>query len=256
MRQLNESTDEYLHSLQQLKTKCLKSNLNSALVNKILKVAATWQNCFSPDSTTSSQQVESKKLVWVTPFTKFISFNKTEKKLIPSAVIIYKSPPTFCEILTNYQYIAHNTTKVDDHNGISQPCDQCSLCGKHGNNPNMVISTSFITTENNKKLFLTQHFTCDNYGIYAVQCKLCHQIYIGQTKNKFSIRSTNHRTFWKNNNTQNHTDKAALLLHFHNHHKNFISSHPDISECYHVIFCRNLDITITLILAKANGSKN
>ena len=46
----------------------------------------------------------------------------------------------------------------------------------------MVISTSFITTENNKKLFLTQRLTCDNYEIYAAQCKLCHQIYVGQTQ--------------------------------------------------------------------------
>ena len=62
MRQLNESTDEYLRSLQQLKTKCLKSNFNLALVSKILKIATTWQNRFSPDNTTSSQQVKSKNL--------------------------------------------------------------------------------------------------------------------------------------------------------------------------------------------------
>ena len=63
MRRLNESTDEYLHSLYQLKIKCLKSNFNLALVNKILKIATTWQNRFGPDSTTRSQQVEPKKLV-------------------------------------------------------------------------------------------------------------------------------------------------------------------------------------------------
>ena len=120
MRRLDESTDEYLNSLQQLKTKCLKSNFNCSLVNKIFKIATTWQSRFSPDSTTSSQQVKSKKLVWATPFTKFLSFNKTETKLIPSASVIYKNPPTFREIPTNYQYIAHNTTKDDDHSGISQ----------------------------------------------------------------------------------------------------------------------------------------
>ena len=149
MRRLNKSTDEYLHSLQQLKTKCLKSNFNLALVKKILKIATIWQNHFSPSSTTSSQQVESKKLVRATLFTKFIYSDKTEKKLISSSLVICKNPPTFREILTNYQCIAHNSTKDDDHNGISQPCK----CGKHGNNPNMVISTSFITTENNKNGF-------------------------------------------------------------------------------------------------------
>ena len=126
----------------------------------------------------------------------------------------------------------------------------------------MVISTSFITTENNKKLFLTQRLTCDNYVIYAAQCKLCHQIYVGQTKNKFSIGWTNHRTFWKNSNTQNHTDKTALLVHFHNYHKNFISSHPDISECYHVIFLQkpryyhDLDISESKWIKKLKATIN
>ena len=112
MRRLNKSTDEYLHSLQQLKTKCLKSNFNLALVNKILKIATIWQNHFSPSSTTSSQQVESKKLVWATLFTKFIYSDKTEKKLISSSLVIYKNPPTFREILTNYQCIAHNPPRT------------------------------------------------------------------------------------------------------------------------------------------------
>ena len=126
----------------------------------------------------------------------------------------------------------------------------------------MVISTSFITTENNKKIFLTQRLTCDNYGIYAAQCKLCHQIYVGQTNNKFLIRWTNCRTFWKNNNTQNHTDKAALPLHFRNHHKNFISSHPDISECHHVIFLQepryyhNLDTSESKSIKKFKATIN
>ena len=118
--------------------------------------------------------------------------------------------------------------------GISRPCNKCSLCGKHGNNFSMVIPSSFITIENDKRFFFAQRLTCANYGTYAAQCKLCHQIYLGQTKNKFSIIWTNHCTFWKSKKTQNYTDKAALLLHFHNYHKNLISSHAHISECYHV----------------------
>ena len=76
-------TDEYLHSLQQLKTKCLKSNFNLSLVNKILKIATTWQNCFSPDSTTSSQQVVSKKLVWAIPFKNSFLLTKQKKNSFP-----------------------------------------------------------------------------------------------------------------------------------------------------------------------------
>ena len=81
MRQLNESTDEYLHSLQQLKTKCLKSNFNLALVNKILKIATTWQNRFSPDSTTSSQQVELKHLFGLPHSQNSFLVTKQKKKL-------------------------------------------------------------------------------------------------------------------------------------------------------------------------------
>ena len=83
-----------------------------------------------------------------------------------------------------------------------------------------------------------------------------------KTKNKFSIRWTNHSTFREINNTQNHTDKAALLPHFHNHHKNFIISHPDISECYHVIFLQepgyyhNLDISESKWITKLKATIN
>ena len=59
------------------------SNFNLALVNKILEIATTWQNRFSPDSTTSSQQVESKNLFGL-PLSQ-ISFllTKTEKNSFP-----------------------------------------------------------------------------------------------------------------------------------------------------------------------------
>ena len=96
----------------------------------------------------------------------------------------------------------------------------------------MVKSTSFITTENDKKFFLTRRLTCDNYRIYAAQRKMCHQIYVGQTENIFSIRLANHRTFSKSSNAQTHSHKAVLLLHFHNYHINFISSQQDISEYF------------------------
>ena len=35
---------------------------------------------------------------------------------------------------------------------------------------------------------VTECFTCDNYGIYTAQCKLCNQIYVELPKNKLSIR--------------------------------------------------------------------
>jgi len=35
---------------------------------------------------------------------------------------------------------------------------------------------------------LNQNLTCANFGIYAATCVICHEQYVGQTKNKFSKR--------------------------------------------------------------------
>ena len=153
------------------------------------------------------------------------SFVLTKQKLIPSALVVYN--PSL-EILTNYLYTAHNTIEDHDHNGISQPCNKFSSCSKHSNNPDMFKSTNFTINENDKKLFLTQCLTCDNYEIYAAQCKLCDQIYVGQTKNKFSIITT----------------KTSLVL-----TQTFLNA----TTSY---FCMNVVITVILIFAKANGSIN
>ena len=83
------------------------------IINKIFKLAATWKNQFSFDNTSIRQQDESRKLAWAT-FLLFNSLNKTEHKLISSASAVYKNPPTFQQILTIYQYIAHNTIINDD----------------------------------------------------------------------------------------------------------------------------------------------
>ena len=216
----------------------------------------TWQSRFGPDSTTSSQQVKSKKLVWATPFTKFLSFDKTEKKLIPSASVIYKNPPTFRQILTNYQYIAHNTTKDDKHSGISQPCNKCSLCGKHGNNPNMVISTGFITSENNKKYFTHNALLVTTTEYTQRNAKYVIKFMSDKPKINFLLDGLTTVRFGKIITHKTIlikllfcfisiiTTKTSLVL-----TQTFLNA--TISYFY-----RNLDITITLILAKANGSEN
>ena len=120
------------------------------------------------------------------------------------------------------------------------------------------VSLLLKSTQNdfshNALLVITMEYTQHNAN-YVIK------IYVGQTKNKFLIKWTNHCTFWKNNNTQNHIDKAALLLHFHNHHKNFISSHPDIAECYHIFlqeprYYHNLDISKSKWIKKLKATIN
>ena len=54
---------------------------------------------------------------------------------------------------------------------------------------------SIISHSNSKKFDLKQHFTCKNYCIYVAECKFCKMQYVEQTKNKFSTRWNNHRSF-------------------------------------------------------------
>ena len=180
---------------------------------------------------------------------------KNGKKLIPFALVIYKNPPTFCKILTNYQYIAHNTIKDDDHNGISQPCNKCSLCSKHANNPNRVISTSFITTQNNKNYFLhnalfvtTMEYTQRNAN-YAVKFTL------DKLKTNFQLDGQITVHFGKI--ITHKTILIKLLFYFISMitTKTSLILTPTFLNATTSYFYRNLDITITLILAKANGSK-
>jgi len=42
--------------------------------------------------------------------------------------------------------------------------------------------------------------TYANHGIYVATCFICHEQYVGQTKNKFSTRWTSHRSNWNRSN--------------------------------------------------------
>ena len=93
---------------------------------------------------------------------------------------------------------------------------------------------------------MKQKLNCKNYGIYVTECKNCNMQYVGQTKNKFSVRWTAHKSNWKNLNLKKNNDKAALLKHYANYHKQILVHKPCISDCFRVIFVerpnkRNLD---------------
>ena len=93
-----------------------------------------------------------------------------------------------------------------------------------------------IKTKQEKQIFLKQNLTCSNFGIYATQCKICKNIYVGQTKNAFFTRWFGHHRIWNSKIIEKHSDKAALLIHYHTEHNNVINSHPVISSCFDVIF--------------------
>ena len=79
---------------------------------------------------------------------------------------------------------------------------------------------------------LNQNLTCANYGIYVATCVLCHEQYVGQTKNKFSKSWSAHHTNWNRSNDKN--EEVALSRQHALFHGNV--NKPPIHEAYIVFF--------------------
>ena len=109
----------------------------------------------------------------------------------------------------------------------------------------MVQHTEVIRC-NTKYLNLKQKLNCKNYEIYMAEYKNCNMQYVGQTKNKFSVRWTEHRPNWNKSKFEENSDKAALLKHYANYHEEILVNKLCISDYVKVIFVeqpnkRNLD---------------
>ena len=83
---------------------------------------------------------------------------------------------------------------------------------------------------------LRQRLSCTNYGVYVATCCICHEQYVGQTKNRFSVRWTAHRNSWKTFDISAKGDKAALLKHYNLCHPLILIEKPELSECFTVTF--------------------
>jgi len=151
-------------------------------------------------------------------------------------MITYKRPTTIGQLLTNYKHLALSKTR-EHVKGMSGPCGRCALCGNHGkHNKSMVRCVSQIIGKS-KTFPLNQKLTCAKYGIYAATCVICHERYVGQTKNKFSTRWSSPRSNWNGPNCEfdeNNKHKVALLRHFSESHGDV--SKPPIHEAYTVTF--------------------
>ena len=49
-------------------------------------------------------------LIWASAFSNLLRLTAKEKSLVQAAVV-YKRPPTFATMLTNYKKVAHSTTE-------------------------------------------------------------------------------------------------------------------------------------------------
>ena len=158
--------------------------------------------------------------------------------------VTFSKPPTLAQQLLNYRDIA----KGEKTSKTSNKCMKCGLCGHFGGLKNMVKECSIIKC-NKETIKLKKKLNCRNYGIYAAECRLCPNYYVGQTKNKFSKRWTTHRSTWnklinnnewrKNNNKNKEiTDEKALFHHFRAYHIEKLGKDLKLLNAYELIFFR------------------
>jgi len=143
-------------------------------------------------------------------------------------MITYKRPKTIGQILTNCKHLALSKMR-EPVKGESGPCGHCELCccyGKH--NKSMVPRVSQIMSKT-KTFQLNQNLTCANYCIYVATYVLCHEQYVGKTKNKFSKRWSAHRSNLNRPNCKNDkNEEMATLRHYALFHGNV--SKPPMHE--------------------------
>ena len=63
--------------------------------------------------------------------------------------------------------------------------------------------------------------------------------YVGQTKNKFSVRWTAHRSNRNKFKFKEINDKVALLKHYANYYKKIVINKPCNSDCIRIILLNN-----------------
>ena len=205
LRRLNETDEGYTKSLERLKQKCLHSRFNKKIVKESFEKIKFYKNLWEKNQEETIMEKQTKResekkkgfIPWASSIKQLMNLNKKEKQLIPNSQIIYSRPNTLGKILTNYKRISLGENKTVNDEGSSKGCQRCSLCGNFGNHKSMIEETKVITTKTNTKIKLKQDLICKNYGIYAAQCLICFEIYVGQTINPFHERWNGHRQDWE-----------------------------------------------------------
>ena len=245
---LNERKNDFLQSIDQLETKCMRSNFNKILTSNAIKGI---KKNYLDKSNIGNENMDKNKdvITWATQFKDLIKFSKQEKELAPKSVVSFCKPPTLGNYLLNYKQISQNNEYI---NGGTRKCKHCALCGHHGNFKNMVFETNKIRLRNGKEIKLKHNLNCKNFGIYGAQCIICNEYYVGQTKSSFSKRWTSHRFHWnkmmdkredmvaefkgKKINKMELKDDQALFAHFAQQHPECLKENLFLYDAYQVVF--------------------
>ena len=155
-------------------------------------------------------------------------------------MIAYKKTTTIEQLLTNCKHLALSKTR-EHVKSMSSPCRPCTLCGNHAKHNKLMVPCVSQIMGKNKTLPLNQKLTCANHRIYVATCVICHKQQVVQTKNKFSMRWSSHRSNWNRLNCEfdeNNKDKVALLGHFSESHGD-VSKPPMPTEGFVFRYCFN-----------------
>ena len=250
LRRLNEKDEEYKMSIERLKEKCLRSEFNRKIATEWITRVGGCSNVWSNNGRREERKKddEKQKIPWATSFGSILKQGK-EKELGKNTMITYRRPPTIGGMLTRYKKIAFEE-KEKNNLTRSAGCKKCGLCGNFGKLKNMVENTDSITTKNGKTIHLKQRLSCNDHGIYAAQCLICKETYIGQTCNSFSKRWNTHRQDWKKmmnqdqksqDNQEKENDNQVLFKHYQKMHKTIIKKKIKIWEAYSLIFVERPD---------------
>jgi len=155
-------------------------------------------------------------------------------------MIAYKKTTTIEQLLTNYKHLALSKTR-EHVKSMSSPCRPCTLCGNHAKHNKLMAPCVSQIMGKIKTLPLNQKLTCANHRIYVATCVICHKQHVRQTKNKFSMRWSSHRSNWNRLNCEfheNNKDKVVLLRHFSESHGD-VSKPPMPTEGFVFRYCFN-----------------
>nr|CAB3263340.1 uncharacterized protein LOC108950821 [Phallusia mammillata] len=185
----------------------------------------------SKDSTSK----KARKLVWATQFPALLRLSDKEKVLKPNCMVTYKRPPSLQELFLCPRKLALGRLNHCAPSGC-YPCGRCALCGNHGSHKIGMVKCSAYLQTSMRRFKISQHLTCRSYGIYVATCLLCHEQYVGQTKNRFATRWSGHRAIWAKFDTSQRNDGTALLHHFKDRHPNEFAKKTPMESCYCVAF--------------------
>ena len=216
--------------------------------------------------------------VWATNLKGLMKLDKKEKSLVPNAQTVYARPPTILNMVTNYRSFSKKSLQ-EEHSvmktGGSRKCGKCGLCGNHGKLNSMVVESDEIVRKDGVRIRIKQRIDCRDGGIYVAKCRVCEEVYVGQTSNRFSCRWNGHRAVWKEmvakgkigyKHSVEYNDGCALFLHYAKSHEEALwkgknTSGMEISEAYEVIFVekvtgRRLDTAESFWITKVNAKIN